>query len=496
MARATKRDGEIMVSLVAEGESTRPDGKVEQKVVVQEDEREGWGNKIEYLLATIGFAVGFGNVWRFPYLCQQNGGGAFLIPYAVSLVVMGIPLFFLELAIGQSIRKGSIGVWNHIHPYLGGVGIASVVLSLLISTYYNVLLGWCFYYMFASFQSPLPYSSCPQTNGTVLPECHVAGRTQYYWYNKAISVSSSIEEGGGLQWHLCLCLLLAWILVFFCIMKGVKSGGKAVYFTATMPYIVLTIFLVRGLTLDGSVDGIKYMFTPKFDKILNPVVWLQAATQIFFSLGVGYGGLIAMSSYNPIHNNCKRDAIAVSLANGATSLYATIIIFSVLGFKAHRSYEECLDMYGGVNNTNLPFNMTVTDKCHNLENWLSQAAQGPGLTFVAFTEAIVKMPISPLWAVLFFAMLITLGLSSQYGILEGVITPIYESKLVPIRKEILSGCLCVASFLVGLLFCQKSGEYWLQVFDSFSGPLPLLVVGFFELIGVCYVQYGTLQRPK
>lgn len=149
------------------------------------------------------------------------------------------------------------------------------------------------------------------------------------------------------------------------------------------------------------------------------------------------------------------------------------------------------------------------------------------------------MPISPLWAVLFFAMLITLGLSSQYGILEGVITPIYESKLVPIRKEILSGtlpyqyaiiillkcegsdsehhfmlyvqlkvcyvlmngdqcfwcffffsgCLCVAAFLVGLLFCQKSGEYWLQTFDSFSGPLPLLVVGFFELVGVSYV-YG------
>ncbi|EDO29649.1 predicted protein, partial [Nematostella vectensis] len=87
-----------------------------------------WGSKVEYILATIGFAIGFGNVWRFPYLCQKNGGGAFLIPYFTSLVTMGIPLFFLELAIGQSIRKGSIGVWNNIHPYLGGVGIASVVL--------------------------------------------------------------------------------------------------------------------------------------------------------------------------------------------------------------------------------------------------------------------------------------------------------------------------------------------------------------------------------
>ncbi|EDO46588.1 predicted protein, partial [Nematostella vectensis] len=460
----------------------------------EDHHREGWGSKVEYILATIGFAIGFGNVWRFPYLCQKNGGGAFLIPYFTSLVTMGIPLFFLELAIGQSIRKGSIGVWNNIHPYLGGVGIASVVLSLLISIYYNVLLAWCFIYLFGAFQKELPYSSCPSINGkrvagTEIPECTFAGRTQYYWYKTALGVSSSLEEGGGLQWHLCLCLLLSWIIVFLCIMRGVKSGGKAVYVTATVPYIVLTIFLIRGLTLDGAVDGIKHMFTPQFDKLKDPQVWLEAATQIFFSLGIGYGSLIAMSSYNPIHNNCRRDAVFVSLMNCATSIYATIVIFSILGFKANRSYDECIALYGGVNGTLLPENKTMADMCFNLEKWLNEAAGGPGLTFIAFTEAILKMPISPLWAVLFFGMLIMLGLSSQYGILEGVVTPIHEMKLVPFRKEIIAGLLCVISFFVGLVFCQRSGEYWLQMFDSFSGPLPLLFVGLFELIGVAYV-YG------
>ncbi|KAJ7394069.1 hypothetical protein OS493_003743 [Desmophyllum pertusum] len=454
-------------------------------VVVEEEKRKGWGNKMEYMLATVGFAVGLGNVWRFPYLCQKNGGGAFLIPYILSLVVMGIPLFFMELAIGQSLRQGSVGVWNAIHPYLGGVGFASVVICLLVGIYYNMIIAWCFYYLFASFQDPLPYASCPMLdNVTFVEECHLAGRTQYYWYRNALDITTSIDESGGLLWHLCLVLLLAWILVFVCMMRGVESAGKAVYFTATFPYIVLIIFFGRGITLPGSGDGIKHMFTPQFDKLADPQVWLEAATQIFYSLGVAFGGLIAMSSYNDIHNNCRRDAILVSTINCGTSIFATIVIFSILGFKAHHSYHECLDIYAG-NSTN------VEKMCKDLEFWLSESAQGPGLTFIAFTEAIVKMPVSPLWAVLFFCMLLTLGLGSMFGTMEGALTPLYDLKLVPWRKEVLTAIISVSSFLIGLLFCQRSGEYWLQMFDSFTATIPVLFIGLSELIAVQYIYGGS-----
>ena len=109
--------------------------------------------------------------------------GAFLIPYLISLVLLGIPLFFMELAVGQSLRKGSVGVWNVIHPYLGGVGYGSVMISLLVCVYYNMIIAWCFYYLFMSFQDPLPYSVCPTAeNDTIVEECRLAGRTQYYWY--------------------------------------------------------------------------------------------------------------------------------------------------------------------------------------------------------------------------------------------------------------------------------------------------------------------------
>lgn len=153
--------------------------------------------------------------------------GAFLIPYFLSLVLLGIPLFFLELAIGQRIRKGHIGVWRTIHPYLGGVGLASTVVCLLVCMYYNMIVGWCFFYLFGSFQDPLPYTSCPLgPNCTEMEGCKLAGRTQHFWYTKAISASDSINDMGDFQWHLCLVLIVAWIVIFLFVSRGVQSAGK------------------------------------------------------------------------------------------------------------------------------------------------------------------------------------------------------------------------------------------------------------------------------
>ena len=152
--------------------------------------------------------------------------GAFLIPYLLSLLLLGIPLFFLELAIGQRLQKGSIGVWNELCPKLAGVGITSFMASFYISIYYNMIVGWCFYYLFISFQETLPYQDCPQDGNVTSRECAVAGTSSYYWYRVTLDTTESIEQSGGLQWHLCLVLLLSWIIVFVCTMKGVQSAGK------------------------------------------------------------------------------------------------------------------------------------------------------------------------------------------------------------------------------------------------------------------------------
>uniref|UniRef100_A0A8C7Z0W7 Transporter n=1 Tax=Oryzias sinensis TaxID=183150 RepID=A0A8C7Z0W7_9TELE len=490
---------------IQEEGGSRPD-QTNKLTLINVEERPKWDNKVQYMLTCIGFAVGIGNVWRFPYLCQIYGGGAFLIPYLIALVFEGLPLLYLELAIGQRLRKSSIGVWTSISPLLGGVGIGSMIVSFLVSMFYNTILAWVLWYLFHSFQEPLPWSYCPLNENLTgfNEECEKSTPVNYFWYRETLNITPNIETSGSLQWWLVVCLASAWSIVYICFIKGIDSVGKAVYVTTTFPYLVLTIFLVRGLTLPGATDGLAYLFTPDWEILKNPQVWLDAATQIFFSLSVAFGGLISFSSYNSERNDCERDAVLVGVINSATSLYASIPIFSILGFKARSAFNSCLER----NILTLTNHFEFSDQNVTLENYdhspvflttvysllypsnPCQSASGTGLAFIVFTEAVIEMPGSQVWAVLFFVMLFSLGLSSMFGNLEGVITPIRELHLVPkmIPNELLSGILCLISFGVALIFSLGSGNYWVEVFNGYVGSVPLLIIAFFEIISVIYIR--------
>ncbi|XP_055506732.1 sodium-dependent neutral amino acid transporter B(0)AT2 [Leucoraja erinacea] len=493
-----------------------------------EDERPAWNNKLQYILAQVGFSVGLGNVWRFPYLCQKNGGGAYLVPYLILLLIIGIPLFFLELAVGQRIRRGSIGVWNYISPRLGGIGFSSCIVCFFVALYYNVIIGWSLFYFSKSFQHPLPWDQCPlEKNGTqtfVVPECEKSSATTYFWYREALDISDSISESGGLNWKMTVCLFIAWFMVCLAMIKGIQSSGKVMYFSSLFPYVVLICFLVRGLLLKGSWDGIRYMFTPKLEIMLDPQVWRGAATQVFFALGLGFGGVIAFSSYNKRNNNCHFDAVLVSLINFFTSILATLVVFAVLGFKANIINEKCiarnadriLDMLKAevISHDLIPHHINLSDvsatdyhQMYNiikevkeeeflklgldscqLEDELNQAAQGTGLAFIAFTEAMTHFPASPFWSVMFFLMLVNLGLGSMFGTIEGILTPLVDT--FKVRKEILTIGCCLLAFCIGLLFVQRSGNYFVTMFDDYSATLPLLIVVILENVAVAWV-YGT-----
>ncbi|CAL8323268.1 unnamed protein product [Merluccius merluccius] len=493
-----------------------------------EDGRPSWNNKLEYILAQVGFSVGLGNVWRFPYLCQKNGGGAYLVPYFILLILIGIPLFFLELAVGQRIRRGSIGVWNYVYPQLGGIGVSSLMVCGFVGLYYNVIIGWSIFYFFQSFQSPLPWAECPlRRNGSqamMEPECEKSSATTYFWYRQTLNITSSIDDTGGLNWRMTLSLLGAWIIVCLAVVKGIQSSGKVMYFSSLFPYVVLLCFLVRGLLLKGAVDGIIHMFTPKLEKMLEPQVWREAATQVFFALGLGFGGVIAFSSYNKRDNNCHFDAALVSIINFITSILATLVVFAVLGFKANVMNEKCVvengekilgylntgvlsqalipphinfshlsskdytEMYGVIETVReAGFPQLGLDACL-LEDELNKAVQGTGLAFIAFTEAMTHFPASPFWSVMFFFMLINLGLGSMIGTMTGITTPILDA--FKIRKEILCVVCCIIAFFLGLLFVQRSGNYFVTMFDDYSAGLPLTVVVILENISVAWI-YGT-----
>ncbi|XP_063072268.1 sodium- and chloride-dependent neutral and basic amino acid transporter B(0+)-like [Engraulis encrasicolus] len=409
-------------------------------------ERGNWNNKREYILSMVGYAVGLGNVWRFPYLTYKHGGGAFLIPYTIMLAVAGIPLFFLESSLGQFASQGPINAWRVV-PILQGVGVTMVLVNTLVSIYYNVIIAYSLFYLFASFQYPLPWSclawygdNCtssprgkrphPIRNHGNSPPCHevnnesnidkllvpqtnrhwshinmlyclqgssltpASSPSERYWDEIVLQRTPSMDESGPVVWHLALCLLLAWILVGASLIKGIKSSGKVVYFTATFPYVVLLILLIQGSIQEGARNGIEYYIGTQSNltKLAEAEVWKDAASQIFFSLSVASGGLTTLASYNRFHKNCFQDAIVVCVTNCATSIFAGFAIFSILGHMAHVYNKPVEEVVAG----------------------------GFGLAFIAYPDALSQLPVSPLWSVLFFFMLLTLGLDSQFaGIAPG-----------------------------------------------------------------------------
>ncbi|XP_018542266.1 sodium- and chloride-dependent neutral and basic amino acid transporter B(0+) [Lates calcarifer] len=459
-------------------------------------ERGNWASKREYILSTIGYAVGLGNIWRFPYLAYKNGGGAFLIPYFVMLVVTGIPLFFLESAFGQFCSQGPINIWRAV-PLLQGVGVAMVTVTLIVSIYYNVIIAYSLYYMFASFQSPLPWSSCfswadSNCSTTPIVSCNVSGvvvanwtqenstcpssdvitvpvqsPSEQYWDRVALQRSSGLDETGPIVWHLALCLLLSSILVAGALIRGIKSSGKVVYFTATFPYVVIFILLIRGVTLEGARDGIEFYIGSQSNltKLSEAQVWKDAATQTFYSLSIGWGGVMTLASYNNFHNNVFKDSFVVTLTNAGTSVFAGFAIFSILGHMAH-IYK-------------MPVGQVVKE--------------GFGLAFIAYPDALSKLPISPLWSILFFFMLLTVGLDSQFAGIEVITTCLLDAfpNIFKSKRALLTITTCAILYLLGLPCVSQAGIYWVTLIDQFVASWVLLVLALLEIIGVCYIYGGN-----
>ncbi|KAK6482826.1 sodium- and chloride-dependent GABA transporter 2-like [Huso huso] len=459
-------------------------------------ERGKWENKMEFMLSMAGEIIGLGNVWRFPYLCFKNGGGAFLIPYLIFLFFCGIPVFFLETSLGQYSSEGGVTAWRKICPlFEGRIGYASQVIVTYLNIYYIVILSWAIFYLFNSFSATLPWSTCDNawntksckeffdwndtdTNTSMNFDTNIDMNATFwdfvkrspeveFWENRVLGKSPGIEHMGRLRWDLALCLLLAWILCYFCIWKGVKSSGKVVYFTATFPYVMLLILLLRGLTLPGAWEGIKFYIYPDINRLRDPMVWLDAGTQVFFSYAVCQGCLTALGSYNKYNNNCYKDCLALCLLNSGTSIVAGFAVFSVVGFMAYQQGEDISNI----------------------------ALSGPGLAFIAYPKAVTMLPLSQLWACLFFLMIIFLGLDSQFVCVESLATAITDMYPGVFRKErrreLLILGIAVVCFLLGLFLVTEGGIYILELIDSCgTSGLCLLFIAFFESICIGWV-YGA-----
>ncbi|XP_014665683.1 PREDICTED: sodium- and chloride-dependent glycine transporter 1-like, partial [Priapulus caudatus] len=391
---------------------------------------------------------------------------------------------------------------------MDGIGTGMVTISGITCVYYNMIIAWTIFYTFASFNKVLPWSNCDFERSTLdcydynlARKCESGGgifyktycfnateATEYrvtkemaanatkvfpsqeYFTNYVLDMTDGIEYMGKQRWQLVLCLLAAWVIVYLCLIKGVKSSGKVVYFTALFPYVVLTILLIRGATMPGAINGIRFYMIPDWSKLKHAKVWGDAAKQIFYSLGPAWGGLITLASYNKFNNNLYRDALIVSVGNCATSVFAGFAIFSILGFMAH--------------DINVPVGEVVDS--------------GPGLAFIAYPEAITRLPIAPLWSFLFFFMIITLGLDSQFTMMETVTTAVLD-KFTQLRKYKAWVLLaaCTLWFLAGLSMTGQVGVYVLTLIDSYAAGWSLMILALLECIVIgWFYDVPNVKSPR
>ncbi|XP_055244573.1 sodium-dependent serotonin transporter isoform X1 [Gorilla gorilla gorilla] len=447
---------------------------------LHQGERETWGKKVDFLLSVIGYAVDLGNVWRFPYICYQNGGGAFLLPYTIMAIFGGIPLFYMELALGQYHRNGCISIWRKICPIFKGIGYAICIIAFYIASYYNTIMAWALYYLISSFTDQLPWTSCKNSWNTgnctnyfsednITWTLHSTSPAEEFYTRHVLQIhrSKGLQDLGGISWQLALCIMLIFTVIYFSIWKGVKTSGKVVWVTATFPYIILSVLLVRGATLPGAWRGVLFYLKPNWQKLLETGVWIDAAAQIFFSLGPGFGVLLAFASYNKFNNNCYQDALVTSVVNCMTSFVSGFVIFTVLGYMAEMRNED-----------------------------VSEVAKdaGPSLLFITYAEAIANMPASTFFAIIFFLMLITLGLDSTFAGLEGVITAVLDEfpHIWAKRREWFVLAVVITCFFGSLVTLTFGGAYVVKLLEEYATGPAVLTVALIEAVAVSWF-YGITQ---
>ncbi len=388
-----------------------------------------WNSNLSFLLAMIGSAVGLGNIWRFPYVAYTNGGGAFLIPYIISILFLGIPLLFIEYGAGYKFRSGISKIAHKInskYEYLGWYIQAS---PFLILTYYVVVVAWDLLYVPISFVKG--WGDNPEA-----------------FFNNVLLEGTTDPSGVfHIAIYVLIALLIVWFIVWFISHRNLNDGiGKANRILTPLLFLMMIIIVCFAVTLPGSSIGISTLFTPDWNAILNPNIWAAAFGQILFSLSIGMTITLAYASYLPDDTNIPKSTLTVALANSSFEVFTAVGVFSILGFMSASS--------------NVPIGDLVS--------------QGTGLAFVAFPQIFNVMGIAGyIIGPLFFLCLLFAGITSNISIIEPLALSL-QDKFVISRSRAVT-LICAVAFVISLLFATSFGGTLLGVFDTFINQFGLLL---------------------
>eukprot|EP00798_Chlamydomonas_sp_ICE-L_P022541 gene22541-29667_t len=422
-------------------------------------QREQWPSRLAFIFAAVGSAVGFGNVWRFPALSYEYGGGAFFIPYLVALFFIGIPLLFLELSVGYYYKTGDVGSFGKINVHLRGVGLGSVLCGFIVTTYYCPLLAWVVRMFFYTFSVHAGWRNA------------IGSEASDWFFDTVVGLGtvSDSQAPTTMQWVNVGCLAFVWLSVFLCLAFGIVWTGRFTYITMGLPIVALIIFLVRSVTLEGSSDGIKNYIGQWDISILTsrPDIWSTAVSQIFFSLGVCFGIMTAYGSYTSPNETIFANATIIAISNSLYSFVAGFAVFATVGHLAFLEGSEISDLDVG----------------------------GIALIFGTWPVALSTLPGGGHWERLLFITLFLLGIDSAFSPIEGVITVSKDSMLLKdVSRRSIVAVTCVAGFLCGIPYCTDAGLYILDMVDFYVNFM-LILVGFFECFSVGWM-YGIEKQTE
>jgi neurotransmitter:Na+ symporter, NSS family len=408
--------------------------------------RDRWPSRTAFIYAAIGSAVGLGNIWRYPYLAHKFGGGAFLIPFLIALFVAGIPLLMLEFGLGQKIQRGAVDSLAAVKRKLSGLGWWALFTAFIVISYYVVVMAWSLIYLLVSFG--VQWSDDPES----------------YFFSNVLQLSESVNSIGTIVPAIFLALLVCWILIYFSIWKGVKSVSKVVMITVPLPIILMVVLLVRAVTLEGAFVGITAYMTPDFNALFDTEVWRAAFSQVFFSLTLAFGVMIAYASYNRKNSNVSGNAFIVGLSDALIAIVSGFVVFATLGFMATQQGVDFSEV----------------------------VASGPGLAFVAFPKALSLMPFAAFFSFLFFLTLLTLAIDSAFSLVEAInITILDKTKM---KKPHAALIVCLLGFLAGIIYTTNGGLFFLDIVDHFVTNVSLLVIGILECMAVGWIFGASKMR--
>ncbi len=407
-----------------------------------------WGSRLGFILATIGSAVGLGNIWRFSYVTYENGGGAFLIPYFIALVTTGIPLLILEFSFGKKMRVSAAAAYKKIESKWEWVGWWPVLSVFVLVTYYSVIISWSLKYIYYAFTQA--WGSNPEA----------------FFYANHLQLTDNIHNLGGINISVLICVAIVWAINYFILYHGVEKGiEKASKIFMPLLAFLLIIIIIRGVTLPNAMVGINKFLEPDFSQLFNYKVWLAAYGQIFFTLSVCFGVMISYGSYLPKDSDIVNNSFITALANCGFSFIVGIGVFGILGYMATTA--------------GVPFENVV--------------AESIGLAFIAFPKAINMLPaFNTLFALLFFVALVIAGLSSSTSMIEAVVHALRD-KFAWSRKKAVT-IVILTGFLGSLIFTTGAGLYFLDIIDYFNMQFGIVSIGILQCLVIGWVYQASNLR--